>query len=294
MTNRPRKTPARGWTLLELLFVIAIIAVLVALLVPAAWAALAAVDSVRCQNNLRHIGIAYGQYLSDSGGVWPPISTTETPSDLPGLLARIEADTRLKAAPPRPAANYGRPGPHWSIVLFPYLQSMSIYTCPCDPKAGLVGQAVVSADLAHNVTFLDAPPESYALNVILFRTQDAWRLAAGCTWGTHNDADYNGLTTSTTLAEQRRQFPALNQRILFFCGAAGQSVGSQYNVPFRSSGLFGAERWEWHPRRASRAYADEPGSGSNYLFGDGRIEWRDELPGLWEWGYELGRATQAP
>jgi hypothetical protein len=171
---------------------------------------------------------------------------------------------------------------------------MSVYTCPCDPKAGLAGDAVVSAANTHNVTFLDAPPENYALNVILFRTQDAWRLAAGCTWGTHNDADYNGLTTSTTLAEQRRQFPALSQRILFFCGAAGQSVGSQYNVPFRASGLFGTERWEWHPRAATRAYADEAGPGSNYLFVDGEVEWRDELPSPWEWGLDLGRGSPGP
>ena len=278
-------------TLVELLFVFAIIAVLVALLVPAVWAALAAVDSLRCRNNLRQIGLAYGHYLSDSQGIWPPISTTEAPAT--ALLDRIEADTGLKAAPPRPATNYGRPGPHWSLVLWPYLQSLSVYTCPSDPKAGLAGDAVVSAALAHNVALLDAPPESYALNVLLFRTQDEWRKAAGCSWGIHGDADYNGLTTFTTLSEQRRQFPALSRRVLFFCGAAGQSVGSQYNVPFRTNGLFGSERWEWHPRAATRAYADEPGCGSNYLFVDGEVDWRDESPSPWEWGLDLGRGTPA-
>jgi type II secretory pathway pseudopilin PulG len=287
MMSPPALPASRGrpaLTLVELVIVLVIIALLAGLLLPSLAGALGAVNSMRCRNRLRTIGMAYHQYVADSGGLWPPILTSAAPT---ALLERIEAETGLAAAPPRPAGRWGQPGPHWSVVLWPYVGSLEVYTCPADPKAGRRGADVLDPSRMHSVALLDAPPESYALNVILFRTAEAMRAQAGCRWADQAGADYNGLQSFTTQAEQRRQFPNLPQRILFFCGASGQTVGSQYNIPFRTSGL--VERWEWHPRRASQAFADEPDCGSNYLFFDSHIEYRDALPGLWEWGYELGR-----
>jgi len=285
----PRRLPPRratGFTLAELLLVIGMVAVLAALLAAAMTDAIGLAWMVRCQGNLREIGAAYRRYLTDWRGEWPPVLTTR-PEDLPaGLLKQIQDAAGLAAAPPRPAANWGQPGPHWSIVLWPYLHSIDIYTCPSDPKRGLRGGEVLSPEKSAGQALLDAPPESYGLNVILFRTADDLRRQAGCNWGTRGDSDYNGLATCTTAADQRRQFPALESRILLFCGTAGQTVGSQYNIAFRTSGL--VERWEWHPHRASAAFADEPGSGANYLFVGGHVEFRDELPGPWEWGCDLG------
>jgi prepilin-type N-terminal cleavage/methylation domain-containing protein/prepilin-type processing-associated H-X9-DG protein len=281
----PRLVP--GMTLLELLVVIAIISVLAALLAAVLGDAIGAAESLRCRDQLRQIGAAYRQYQNDSGGVWPPILTSD-PRDVPAAAFReIEAASGLKMAPARPDPRWGQPGPHWSIVLWPYLHSIEIYTCPSDPGAGRRGDDVAGPAKLHSAALLDAPPESYALNVILFRTDDATRRKVGCTWGTAGDVDFSGIGVCTTRQEQRRVFPALEQRILFFCGASGQTVGSQYNVAYRTSGQ--VDRWDWHPHRASAAFADEPGCGSNYLFADGHAEYRDELPGLWEWGYDLGR-----
>jgi prepilin-type N-terminal cleavage/methylation domain-containing protein/prepilin-type processing-associated H-X9-DG protein len=291
MTPRPlppRRLPPRcrpgGFTLFELVVALAAVAVLAALLLPALGAALGEARSLQCRGNLRQIGLAYRQYLTDSAGLWPPILSTEAPKV---QLSRLQEETGLVTAPPRPAPDWGQPGPHWSIVLWPYLGDLRLLTCPADPKADLRGSAVVPAGHEHEAALANAPPESYGLNVILFRTADDLRRQAGCTWGTHGDADYNGLTSFTTQAEQRRQIPLIDSRILFFCGAAGQTVGSQYNIAFRTSGM--VERWEWHPWPAHAAYTDAPGRGSNYLFGDGHVEFRDPLPDAWEWGYELTR-----
>jgi len=283
---------AGGFTLVELLIALAIVGVLAALLLPALFGALAAADTLRCRNRLRTIWGAYQGYMADSGGVWPPILTHERPD---ALLRRIHTATGLEPAPDRPAANWGQPGPHWSVVLWPYIGELEVYTCPADPACDRCGVAVTGEQRGRGVALLDAPPESYALNVVLFRTADDLRRQAGCTWGTRGDApDFCGLQSCTTEAEQRRQFPQWPRVILFFCGASGQTVGSQFNVPFRTGGM--TERWEWHPRRASEAFADDPGTGSNYLFADGRVEFRDPLPSLVEWGYDLGRpiATECP
>ncbi|MCX5654751.1 MAG: type II secretion system protein [Planctomycetota bacterium] len=270
----------RGFTLVELLIVIAIIAVLAALFVPAAALALGLAHTVVCQNNLRNIAVGYRQYLVDSGGLWPPMLVNDPPQT---LLARIKDDAGLAAR----TSNVVRAGPHWSIVLWPYIRTVDVYTCPADPKKGLRGDDVVSVKQQPLAVLRDAPPESYGLNAVLFRYSDAMRRRAGCNWGTQNDSDYRDISSYTSAVDQRRQFPALDSRILFFCGTVGQSVGSQYNIAFRDDGL--VERWEWHPRRASAAFADEPGSGSNYLFVGGHIEYRDELPTPWEWGCDLGR-----
>jgi prepilin-type N-terminal cleavage/methylation domain-containing protein/prepilin-type processing-associated H-X9-DG protein len=274
VANRP------GFTLVEMILVLAIVAVLVALIVPAVLLALGMADLVTCQNNLRNIAVGYRQYMTDSGGLWPPMLVNDPPQ---ALLARIKDDTGLAAE----TSNATRAGPHWSIVLWPYIRTLSVYTCPADPKRDLRGDEVVRPEQRGLATLKDAPPESYGLNPVLFRYSDAMRRRAGCTWGTHGDSDYRDVTSYTSSVDQRRQFPHLESRILFFCGASGQTVGSQYNTAFRTDGL--VERWEWHPRRASAAFVDEPGCGANYLFVGGHIEYRDELPGLWEWGYDLGR-----
>ena len=292
MTPADRRHSRPAATLLELLIVLTILLVLAALAAPAVWKAVEAAEAVRCQNRLAHIGIAFHAYLHDSGGLWPPILTQETPED---LFRTIENETGLVMAPKRPAADWGQPGPHWSIVLWPYLESLEVYTCPSDPKAGKRGAEVIPPGREHGAAFLDAPPESYALNVVLFRTADDLRRQAGCTWGTHGDAVFNNMAGYTHQSEQRRLFPALDRRILFFCGASGMTVGSQFNVPFRSrAGLAGVERWEWHYGRASAPFADEPGCGSNYLFYGGHVEYRDALPDLWEWAYAIRRGDGEP
>ncbi len=80
----------QGFTLVELLTVIAIIGVLVSLLIPAIQRARESSRSTQCKSNLRQIGLAMTQYLDRQGerGKFPMtarLPKTSNPSKLPSL-----------------------------------------------------------------------------------------------------------------------------------------------------------------------------------------------------------------
>jgi prepilin-type N-terminal cleavage/methylation domain-containing protein/prepilin-type processing-associated H-X9-DG protein len=73
-----RTSPARGFSLVELLVVIAVTAILVALLLPAVQAAREAARRLQCQNNLRQLGIGFHDFEGANGG-FPPRRHTTVP-----------------------------------------------------------------------------------------------------------------------------------------------------------------------------------------------------------------------
>ncbi len=125
----------RGFTLVELLVVIALIALLVGLLLPAVQAAREAARRISCQNNLRQLGMAVLNYES-AFGCLPP-----------GTLV----DVTVESTP-----NNGAWGVHGRLLLFleqghlyrqvdinqPWDSQMAIdrlripvYSCPSDPQS---------------------------------------------------------------------------------------------------------------------------------------------------------------
>jgi len=79
------KKSRKGFTLIELMIVIAIIAILAAILVPNFLRARAQGQLTACKSNLKNIGTAMEMYSSDSQGRYPLAITAITPSYLKTL-----------------------------------------------------------------------------------------------------------------------------------------------------------------------------------------------------------------
>jgi len=104
--SRPKRF---GFTLVELLVVIAMIGVLVALLLPAVQTAREAARRMQCTNNLKQIGLAIHNY-HDVQGRFPCGFVYQTPR----LLARGDRPNRA-------------PGFSWHTLILPQLEQANLY-----------------------------------------------------------------------------------------------------------------------------------------------------------------------
>jgi prepilin-type N-terminal cleavage/methylation domain-containing protein len=114
-----------GFTLVELLVVIALIAILAALLLPALSAAKARARMADCLNNQRQLGLAWTLYASDNAD---------------RLALNLGSVTNgIHRSPPGcwvtgSASWDADPATITRGTIFPYAQAVKIYHCPADPS----------------------------------------------------------------------------------------------------------------------------------------------------------------
>ncbi len=119
-TRRSRRlfrSVACGFSLVELLVVIAIIASLIALLLPAVQAAREAARRVQCQNNLKQLGLALLNY-EEARGMLPPA----------GRFAPVEESMQYQTRGSYHRVNLRSGTNHsWLVSLLPYLEQQQLY-----------------------------------------------------------------------------------------------------------------------------------------------------------------------
>jgi len=147
-----KPTPRRGFTLIELLVVIAIIAILIGLLLPAVQKVREAANRIKCQNNLKQLGLAAhgyhdaNQHLPPGVGYYPTAANGVFGTAYFHLLPYLEQDNLIRGS----LGTVTLPAPDGpTVVLYPgnnntYSQRVAVFLCPSDPSVPAGGVVMIN------------------------------------------------------------------------------------------------------------------------------------------------------
>jgi prepilin-type N-terminal cleavage/methylation domain-containing protein/prepilin-type processing-associated H-X9-DG protein len=264
--TRPRRCDA--FTLIELLVVLGIVAVLLALLLPAMNLAKVRVQRAACLSNLRQLGMASFNYVSDNSG--------ELPVNFPLLAPRQPnpADWFLGFAGSPHDPMYG-PAPQYACTnvnlaraskLFSYHQSVEISRCPADMRdlGGLpfvrsfslncwMNGRTVGDPSGQTVTALDSPLADSGLVMRFFRNESQFARPASL-WNLI-DEDAETINDSMFIVDLSVKSELADKPARRHAGAYSISFADGHAELFRLSG-FGASRLKMDQAPATLADPD--------------------------------------
>lgn len=228
-----------AFTLVEMLFVIAIILILTALLFPSFARVRENARRASCQSNMRQLGLAFMQYAQDYDSYYP-CGTTPEPSAYLGL--------------------------GWVYQTEPYAKSSRFLLCPSDTRQGTAARPTIS--YGYNNALVRRADNNNALELrpMFAFTQPSRTVLVS---EVHGGSYFQDVV--------RNMSPVTNGIQLFGAGlGAGpkslrMATGLFSNSP-RSSHVCNNRNLDGTPYET--AHFDSPGvGGANYLAADGHVKW---------------------
>jgi prepilin-type N-terminal cleavage/methylation domain-containing protein/prepilin-type processing-associated H-X9-DG protein len=201
--RRPSSRPINGFTLVELLVVIAIIAVLIALLLPAVQAARETARRSSCQNNLKQLGLATVSYENARKSLPPGVNLPIGNGS--GMLFPTSpgAYDRAKTTPlPSKFAS-------WIMLVLPFMDQQALYNRFDLSKRDYDNAGSTRAPAAQVIPGLICPSDYVPQAVMTYSTGGTYYFGVNSYFGNggstaydNNSATFDGvfhLNTSTKL-----------------------------------------------------------------------------------------------
>ncbi len=206
-----RRAKPSGFTLIEILVVIAIIAILASILFPVFARVRESARSTSCQSNLKQLGLAFTQYAADNGGRMPGAGNWQNwgdgftggdPANNPGMRGghwvagkngvKGDGSDGALSSLSEVSGDFPPTGLKASVEqggVYNYVKDARVYVCPSNRDGQVKGLTY-----SMNCALSGAPSGRVRLPSSMILLLDEWRASDGYFWAVPNDTSTDRIT----------------------------------------------------------------------------------------------------